>query len=138
MNDIEPGLTGTATLVVGADDTAIAAASGDVPVLSTPRLVALCEEATVAATAALLTPEVTTVGVRVELDHVRANGVGAHVTAEACVVEVVGRSISFAVSASDGRREVARGTVVRAVVDRDRFLAGIEAARDAGASARER
>lgn len=133
MYDIEPGLTGTATLVVGSDDTAIAAGSGDVPVLSTPRLVALCEEATVAATAALLPPDVTTVGVRVELDHVRANGIGASVTAQASVVEVDGRSITFTVSASDGLREVARGTVIRAAIDRARFLAGIEPAPDPGA-----
>ena len=46
---VEPGLTGHVELVVTDDDTAIAARSGDVAVLSTPRVVALCEEAAIAA-----------------------------------------------------------------------------------------
>ena len=37
------------THVVGPDDTAAALGSGDLPVLGTPRLLAWCEEATVAA-----------------------------------------------------------------------------------------
>jgi predicted thioesterase len=42
---LEPGLWGEADLVVGDADTACAMASGDVPVLATPRVVALCEAA---------------------------------------------------------------------------------------------
>ena len=54
----------------------MALGSGDVPVLATPRVVALVEEATVAAIAAALAPGQTTVGTRVELDHLAATPVG--------------------------------------------------------------
>jgi hypothetical protein len=46
---LETGLTGTAELDVADADTAIALRSGDVPTLGTPRLIALCEEATLRA-----------------------------------------------------------------------------------------
>ena len=48
MHDLQAGMFGVAELVVGENDTAIALGSGDVPVLATPRLIALCEQASVA------------------------------------------------------------------------------------------
>jgi predicted thioesterase len=44
-----PGLSGTAELVVGEDDTALALLTGDVPVLATPRVVRLAEQASMQA-----------------------------------------------------------------------------------------
>jgi len=120
---VQPGLCASVELVVGEGDTAIAFGSGDVPVLGTPRVVALCEEACVVAVAGQLGEGQTTVGVRVELDHLRASAVGAHVAATATLTQVDGSRLSFAVGVVEGEREVARGLVVRTVVDRDGFLA---------------
>lgn len=120
--DLEPGLSGEATMIVGVDDTAIALGSGDVPVLGTPRIVALCEEATVASVARALSADVTTVGTRVELTHLRPTPVGGRATAAALLAEVEGRRLTFEVSVSDDGGTVAHGRVVRAVVDRARFL----------------
>lgn len=125
MAQVEPGVKGSAFMEVDDGDTAVVLRSGDVPVLATPRIVALCEEATVAAVAPHLLPGETTVGTRVELDHLRATGVGAAVTAHALVVEVAGRRISFEVAASDSAGEIAKGRIVRAVVDRGRFVASL-------------
>lgn len=122
---LEPGLTGRATLSVSERDTAIAFGSGDVPVLATPRLVALAEEATVAAVAAALDPVSTTVGIRVELDHVAATGVGKTVTADAELTDVDGRALMFSVSVHEGTKTIAEGAVHRVVVNRERFLTGI-------------
>ncbi len=98
-------------------------ASGDVPVLATPRLVALCEEATVLAIAGSLDPSVTSVGTHVEIDHLAASRVGESVTAQAELVEVEGRRLSFEVTVVDAAgRLVARSRIRRAVVDRTRFL----------------
>ena len=125
MAEVEPGVKGSAHMEVGDGDTAVALRSGDVAVLATPRVVALCEEATVAAVAPRLAPGETTVGIRVELDHLRATGVGALVEAHALVTDVVGRRLGFEVAACDDAGEIARGKVVRAIVDRNRFLASI-------------
>ncbi len=118
-----PGLTGSANLVVADDDTAIAHGSGTVPVLATPRVVALCEAATVDAVAAALDEGTTTVGVQVQLDHISPSGVGSAVAAEATVDKVAGRKLFFTVSARDDRGLIAAGKVTRVVVDTEEFLA---------------
>jgi fluoroacetyl-CoA thioesterase len=116
------GLAGRVTLTVGDADTAPALGSGDVPVLATPRVVALMEAATVAATVATLEPGNTTVGTRVELDHLAATAVGRQVVAEARLIAVDGRRLTFEVTLHDGDTVAAQGRVERVVVDRDRFL----------------
>jgi predicted thioesterase len=119
---IEPGARGEAKLTVGEADTAIAMRSGNVPVLATPRVVALVEEAAVDAVSAGLKPGSTTVGMRVQLDHLRPTAVGAEVVAEAVLERVEGRRLVFTVSVADPRGLVAAGKVTRVLVELDRFL----------------
>jgi predicted thioesterase len=123
LTQLIPGLTATVELTVTAADTAAALRSGDLPVLATPRVVALVEEATVAAASPALSTELTTVGTRVELDHLAATLVGATVVATARLVAVDGRRLTFEVALHAGGSVAARGRVERAVVDRGRFLA---------------
>ena len=118
---IRPGLRAVVETTVGVADTATALGSGEVDVLGTPRVVALVEAATVAAVAGRLGPGSTTVGSRVELDHLAPTPVGAVVRAEAVLAEVTGRRLRFTVTLSQDGRVVARGLVVRVVVDRGRF-----------------
>jgi predicted thioesterase len=119
---VEPGLRASVQIAVGDGDTAAVVGSGDVAVLATPRLVALAEAATVAAVSGALDAGSTSVGTRVELDHLAPSVVGSRVTVEAVLESVEERTLTFSVTAHDGGREVARGTVRRAVVDRERFL----------------
>ncbi|MEH1169358.1 hotdog domain-containing protein [Micromonospora sp. CPCC 205539] len=117
-----PGLTARVELTVTDADTAQAVGSGDVPVLGTPRVLALAEAATVAATAATMPPGSTTVGTRVELEHLAPTTVGRTVQAQAVLAVVDGRRLSFEVTVSDGDETVARGRVDRILVDRQRFV----------------
>ena len=117
-----PGLTARVDLAVTDDDTALAFRSGDVPVLGTPRVVALCEEAAVAALAGELDAGTTSVGMRVQLDHLAPTAVGHGVIAEATLEKVEGRRLVFTVSVRDHRSLVAAGRVTRVVVDRGHFL----------------
>jgi predicted thioesterase len=117
----QPGAAATVEVVVGQEDTAVALGSGDVPVLATPRVLALAERATVAAVASSLGPGQTTVGAHVELDHLRPSFVGARVRVEATLREVRGRRLTFDVRASEGGQAVAAGTVTRVLVARERF-----------------
>ena len=119
---LQTGLSATVEIVVTDDDTAIALGSGSVPVLATPRLVALCEQAAVAAVEGEIPAGTTTVGMRVQFDHLMPTGVGMPITAEATLEKVSGRRLTFTVSASDHRGLVAAGKVTRVVVDVDRFL----------------
>jgi predicted thioesterase len=117
-----PGLHASAKLVVSDADTAIALHSGSVPVLGTPRLIALCEEATVLAVAEELPTGHTTVGMRVQVDHLAPTSVGSEVAAEATLEKVEGRRLTFTVSVSDHCGLVAAGKVTRVLVETERFL----------------
>lgn len=122
----EPGLVATRSLTVGMPDTAAEVGSGSVQVLATPRLVTLCEAATVAAVADHLDEGMTTVGVQVRLDHVAASPVGRLVSAEATLEKVAGRKLFFTISAHDDRGLVAAGKVTRVIVDEAEFMAKLD------------
>ena len=122
------GSVGTATLTVDASDTAIAVGSGDVPVLATPRMVALMEQAAREALTGYLPVECTSVGAELDVRHVRPSAVGAQVVAEAVITAVEGALVHFSVVARDRRIAdqerslIGTGVHVRAVVQRDAFM----------------
>ncbi len=118
----EPGLAADVVLAVEDEDTAVAMRSGDVPVLATPRIVALCEEAAVKAIDGRLRDGETSVGMRVQLDHLAPTAVGSKVRAEATLEKVEGRRLIFTVSVTDDCGLVAAGKVTRVVVETERFL----------------
>jgi predicted thioesterase len=120
---LAPGAGSELVHLVGDGDTASAMGSGDVPVLATPRLLALAEAATVAAVDRALEDGQTTVGSRIELEHLVASPVGTRVMVRAELMAVDGRLLRFDVAAQhpDGS-VVAHGRITRVVVDRARFL----------------
>ncbi len=120
---METGLRGSATLRVDSTDTARSLGSGDVDVLGSPRLIALCEQATIEALRDVLDEGSTTVGMRVQFDHLQPTPVGAEVLAEAVLEKIEGRRLKFTVSASDSGGLVAAGKITRVLVDLDRFMA---------------
>ena len=119
---VKPGLSAAVELVVAEADTAVALRSGTVAVLGTPRLIALCEEASVIAIRDELEPAITSVGMKVQLDHLAPTAIGQKVKAEATVEKVNGRRVTFMVSVNDDRGLVAVGRVTRVIVDVERFL----------------
>lgn len=119
------GSTGHASLHVDAIDTAIAVGSGDMPVLGTPRMIALIEAAACEALRGHLSSEQTSVGTAVQVSHRRPSPVGAHVVARAVIVDVDGNRITYDVEAFHEDEPdfiIGRGTHTRVVVDRDAFM----------------
>jgi predicted thioesterase len=118
--------TATLTFTVLAADTAAALGSGDLPVLGTPRLVAWCEAATCAVVDRSVAPGQTSVGTRVQIEHLVAGPVGAEVRVTATVAYLDGRLVRFEVVAEQtfagAEQVVGHGEVTRVVVDRRRFL----------------
>jgi fluoroacetyl-CoA thioesterase len=121
------GLRASVTAEVSEADTAVALGSGDLPVLGTPRLLALAEAATVAAVAPQLPAGQTTVGAAVSLEHHRPSLVGASLEVEAELVEIKGRRLFFGfIAYGPGTGEeavIGGGTIERVLVDADRFMA---------------
>lgn len=110
--------------MVEREDTAIRVGSGDVPVLGTPRLLSFAEGATVKAVQQYLDPGQTSVGTKVELEHLAPSPVGMHVEISAELTEVDGRRLVFSIRAVDKTGVlVGVGRIERVVVDRQRFLA---------------
>ena len=121
-----PGLRGRAAHTVTDADTALSSLSGEVAVLGTPRLVALLEEATMAALDLALADDETSVGMRVHVDHLVPVAPGTAVTAEAVLDGVEGRRLTFSATATVGDVQVARASIVRVVVETDRFLGRVD------------
>lgn len=118
-------LTSTLTFTVTDDDTAAAVGSGSLPVLGTPRLLAWLEAATCAALEPTLAQGSTSVGTRVQVEHLAASAVGAEVEVSASSAFEDGRLHRFTVSARDtgSGKVLAAGEITRVVVDAERFLA---------------
>jgi predicted thioesterase len=119
---VQTGLVGRAELRVTDTDTAATLRSGDVPMLGTPRVVALVEEASVRAIDGSLEPGMTSVGMRVELSHLMPVPVGGLVQAEATLERCEGRRLTFTVNVTNECGLVAAGKVTRVIVNRETFL----------------
>lgn len=127
MRHIEAGLTGEMEMTVTEDDTAERWGSGLVPVLGTPTLVAVMENAAVKALDGQLPSDKTSVGGRMDIRHLAPTPVGLEVHARAELLEVDGRRLSFRVEAWDPVERIGEATHERFIVDRQRFVAQAEA-----------
>jgi predicted thioesterase len=113
-----PGLSGSCEATVGPDDTCRSAGTGELDTLATHRVLAMVECAAIDALGDRLGPGRTTVGVRIELDHLLAVGVGERVYASASLISARGRRLIFAVKLHDAQeRAIGVGRLTRAVVD---------------------
>ena len=99
------------------------------PVLATPRLIALMENAALQAAAPALDEGMTTVGGEISVKHLAPSPVGATIEAHALLVSVEGRKLTFDLSAQQlqpaddhGGKLVGEGTHVRFIVHRQKFL----------------
>jgi fluoroacetyl-CoA thioesterase len=121
MPQLEPA---TLAYTVTDDDTAAAVGSGSLPVLGTPRLLAWLEAATCASLEPTLAEGSTSVGTRMQVEHLAASPVGAEVEVSASSAYVDGRLHRFTVSARDVTtgKVLAAGEITRVVVDAERFL----------------
>lgn len=122
---IEIGLKHTSELTVKDAVTAVKVGSGDMPVLATPMLMALMENAAMLAVRDALPEGCTTVGGHIESSHLKPSKVGDVVRAEAEVTKVDGKKIVFKVAAYSGDTLLGEGTHLRFIVDRDKFMSKV-------------
>jgi fluoroacetyl-CoA thioesterase len=120
---LDAGLSGSASRTVTDADTASTQGTGSVPVISTPSVVLLAEQAAVAAVDGHVPAGHTTVGYRVQLDHLAPVPVGEEVTAEAVLETIEGRRLTFRVSVKYRAGLVAAGRITRVAVEEARFVA---------------
>ena len=119
---IQEGLTHTSQLTVTEVVTATSMGSGDLPVLATPAMMALMENAAMLAVAPHLPEGSTTVGGHISASHIKPTPVGETVTATATVTKVDGKKIEFEVKAHWGDVLLGEGSHLRFIVDREKFM----------------
>ena len=119
---LQEGLRHTSQLTVDETVTAIAMGSGDMPVLATPAMMALMENAAMLAVADHLPEGSTTVGGHISSSHLKPSKLGDTITATATVTRVDGKKIEFKVEAYCGDTLLGEGTHLRFVVDKEKFM----------------
>lgn len=119
---LQEGLKHTSQLTVTEAVTAIEMGSGDMPVLATPAMMALMENAAMLAVADRLPEGCTTVGGHITSSHLKPSKLGETVTATATVTRVEGKKIEFKIVAHCGDVLLGEGTHLRFIVDRNKFM----------------
>jgi predicted thioesterase len=122
VSSLYVGLTGRADKTVQPQDLADQVGSGDLPVLATPVMAALMEEAAVDCVREALDPSTSSVGIRLDISHLAATPTGERVQAQAELAEVKGKKLIFAVQAWDETELIGQGTHERVIVNRQAFL----------------
>lgn len=119
MEALRPGLSATVPLTVGEEHSARAIG---VPVLSTPSMIGLMEQAAYKAVQPHLPEGETTVGTKVDVSHLAAAPLGAKVEGRAVLEKAEGRKLTFAVSAWWNERKLGEGRHERFVINRKSFV----------------
>jgi predicted thioesterase len=120
--DIRGGMQHTSTIVVEEKDTAKHYGSGTLDVLATPAMIALMENAAMLAVAQHLPEALDTVGIEIEVEHSNPSDIGATVNATAVLTKIKGRRLFFLLKANDETGEIGRGTHVRYIIDKNKFM----------------
>lgn len=121
IENIEVGQSHSVTLTVSNKDTALAYGSGGLEVFATPAMISLMEGAAYN----LLKNEpcsVESVGIEINVAHTRACLVGAEITAEAKVVAVDGKRVSFEITAGDKNGSIGSATHIRYIIEPEKFM----------------
>ena len=120
--EITVGMKGEVATLAEREDTAKEVGSGSLLVYATPCMVALMEGAACEAIEEALSDSQTTVGTELNIQHSSATPVGLEVRAEAEVIAVEGKVITFEVKAFDEAGEIGKGTHKRVIVNTQKFL----------------
>ena len=124
--NLQPGLIGTAQLVVADEHTAPRVGSGMVHVLATPVMINLIEAAALDAIERRLPPGTQSLGTVLNIRHIAATPVGMKAQARVEVVKIDGRTVHFKVEVHDEKDLIGDGTHERVVVNVEKFAARVK------------
>jgi fluoroacetyl-CoA thioesterase len=123
MSDsLTSGISLTSEMVVDHCHTAIYLGSGSLNVFATPALVAFMENAAMSLVSPHLTPNQTSVGIEINVKHIKASAVGAKIVCHAVLTEIDNRKLIFSVKAFENNIEIGSCIHTRFIVDSDKFM----------------
>jgi fluoroacetyl-CoA thioesterase len=122
MRPIPVGAKGSFSLVVAPEHLANRFKDATLPpVLATPVMIMMMENAALNAIKPYLDAGESAVGTRVDVQHLAATPAGRTVSAEAEVTRVTGKQVAFRIDATDGVERIGTGTHERMVIELGRF-----------------
>ena len=122
MSEITIGLTNEKSVAVTIENTAISMGSGTLRVFATPAMIALCEGCCAESIEDLLGEGMTSVGTKVDIEHLAASPIGASILCKSRIVSVDGRRLDFEVEVYDNVGLIGKGKHTRFIVDAEKFV----------------
>lgn len=122
MSEITIGLTNEKSVAVTIENTAISMGSGTLRVFATPAMIALCEGCCAETVEDLLGEGMTSVGTKVDIEHLAASPIGASILCKSRIVAVDGRRLDFEVEVYDNVGLIGKGKHTRFIVDAEKFV----------------
>ena len=123
---LKEGLTYQQQTTVEKTDTAKEVGSGNLAVYGTPAMIAFVENTALKAVVEKLENNKTTVGTKVDINHLSPTPVGEKVTCSVELTEVNGSQLTFDVTVEDEHNKIGEGRHLRYIVDEDKFMEKIE------------
>lgn len=127
MAELITGIIGRAEDDVTENRTAAFMGSGGLRVYATPRMTAMMEYTAWSSVEPYLEEGMGTVGTRLEVSHLAASPVGAHITYESELTEIDRRKLVFTVRAYDNSGLIGEGRHERFIIDNARFMEKVQA-----------
>ena len=121
QNILNP-MTYTSTITVAEQHLACTVGSGDLPVLATPMMVALMENAAMLCVQPDLAEGESTVGSMVNVSHIKPTALGKKVSAVATLLSREGRKLTFHMEAHDEEGLIGEGEHVRYIINKEKFM----------------
>ena len=121
--DMLKGLCHSETLVVEHNDTAAVYGSGSLEVFATPAMIALMEKTCLESVNAKIGEGNTTVGISVNIKHLKASPIGSLIRCDSKLVDVDRKRLVFEVQCFEGETLIGEGIHERFVVDSEKFMA---------------
>ena len=123
---LKEGLNTIKTKTVSESDSAKKYASGTIDVFATPAMIAFMEETSHHCIEQHLQKGQSSVGIHVDVKHLKATPIGMKVKCEAQLIKVEGKKLSFTVTAWDETEKIGEGTHMRYIIDSEAFLKALE------------
>ena len=122
QHEITTGITGEKSVAVKIENTALAMGSGTLRVFATPAMIALIEGCCAESVEDMLPQGITTVGTKVEVEHLAASPIGASILCKSKLTAYDGRRLDFEVEVFDNAGLIGKGTHTRFTVEAQRFI----------------
>lgn len=125
------GMSAILTTKVTTENTAAVIGSGSLPVYGTPAMIALIEQTAVALLEGNLPENTTTVGTKLDINHVSATPVGMTVSCQCTLSKIDRKKLVFEVEVKDEAGVIGNGIHERFMVEPESFVKRAEGKKNA-------